>query len=68
MKKYRLKKSVIKKAKEYGEMFIVSIGISTFIFVGLSCMIYSAKQYDERMIQEEIQKKTDTSQTYISQK
>lgn len=74
MKKYRLKKSVIEKvkkviqkAKDFIEMLILSIGVATLLFTGMSCMIYSAKEYDKRMIQQEYNKKTDTSETYISQ-
>lgn len=67
MKRYKLKQSVKKKIKRFIEDFIVSIGIATFLFTGLSFMIYSAKEYDKRMIQEEYNKKTDTSRTYISQ-
>lgn len=68
MKKYRLKKSVVQKVKQFIEDFIVSIGIAAVVFTFISCMIWSAKEYDKRMIQQEYNKKTDTSETYISQK
>lgn len=67
MKKYRLKKSIKQKAKEYLELLIVSLGIATFIFTGVSCISYSVKQYDDRMIEQEYTKKTEMSGTQISQ-
>ncbi len=68
MKKLKLKKSVIQKVKDFTEITIASMGIAVLLFAGLSCISWSVKQYDHRMIQEEYNKKTDTVGTYISQK
>lgn len=67
MKRYKLKKSVIQKIKDFTEITIASMGIAVFLFTCLSFISWSVKENDKRMIQEEYNKKTDTSRTYISQ-
>lgn len=59
MKKYKLKQ----RAKDV--LFATVIGLG--FFEGISLMSWRFQQLDEKYIQEEYTKKTDTSQTYISQ-
>lgn len=59
MKRYKLKQWV----KDL--LFATIIGLA--FFEGLSLIAYSAKEYNNRILEEETQKKTDTSRTYISQ-
>lgn len=60
MKKYKLKQWLLD--------IIVCLGAATFVVTILSCLSLSVKQYDDRMIEQEYTKKTEMSNTQISQK
>lgn len=57
MKKYKL--------KQWVQDVIAIVGTVVFMFTLLSCLSWSVKQQNQRLIDN---KKTDTSGTYISQK
>lgn len=56
-----------RKLNQRVQDFIACLGITVFMITILSCMSWNVKVTDERMIQEEIQKKTEMSGTHISQ-
>lgn len=60
MKRYKL--------KQWVQDVIVTLGITTFMLVLLSCLSWNVKKQNQRLIEQEYNKKTDMCAKNISQK